>query len=63
MWENVKGLLDKISSYYSVVIDKGGCHENCFCHIFRYILSGPNSTFKHFINITKDECDTGIDIE
>ena len=45
----MKVLLDDISSNYSILIDKGELHEEYNRHVFRDILSGPNSTFNCFI--------------
>ena len=39
---NVKDLLDDMSKNYSIIIDKGECHEDHGCNIFMDILSGPN---------------------
>ena len=39
---NVKDLLDFMSSNYSIIIDKGERHEDYVRHIFRDPLSGPN---------------------
>ena len=38
---NEKDLLDYMSSYYSIIIDKGEHHDDYFRHIFRSLLSGP----------------------
>ena len=38
-----------MSSNYSIGLDKGQRHEDYVRHIFRYLLSGPNSTFNFFI--------------
>ena len=46
---NVKDLLDDMSSNYSIIIDKGEHHEDYVRRILRYILAGPNSTFNCFI--------------
>ena len=46
---NVKDLIDEMSSNYTIIIDKGGHHEDYFFHIFRVIFSGPNTTFNSFI--------------
>ena len=51
---NVKELLDDMFSNYSIVIDKVERHEDCIGHIFRDILSGPNSTLNHSIESTKE---------
>ena len=56
---NVKELLNNVSSNYSIVIDKGEHDEDYVGHIYRDIFSGPNSTFKNFIESTKDDCYTG----
>ena len=49
-------------SNYSIILDKGESHEYFVCHIFRAILSGPNLTFNHFIEISKDYWDIGTDV-
>ena len=51
-----------MSSNYSVIIDKRELHEDYNRHIFRSILSGPNLTFNHFIEISKDYWDIGTDV-
>ena len=53
---NVKDLLDDMSSNYSIIINKVELHEDYVSHIFRDLLSGPNSTFNCFIKMTKDGC-------
>ena len=58
---NVKDLFDEMSSNYSIIIDKGEHSEDYVCHIFRDLLSGPNSTFKRFIESNKDDWDTVIE--
>ena len=56
---NVKYLLGEMSSNQSIIIDKGEHHDDYVRHIFRYILSGPNSTFNFLIERTKYDWDTG----
>ena len=48
-----------MSSNYSIIIDKLECHADYGRHIFRDILSRPNSTFNCFMKRTKDDWDTG----
>ena len=60
-FNNVKYIIDDMSSKYTIIIDKGECHEDYVWHIFRALLSGPNSTFNCFIEIKKDDWDTGLD--
>ena len=55
---NVKYLLDDMFSNYQIIIDKWEQHGDYVRHIFRDILSGPNSTFNSFIERTKDYCYT-----
>ena len=55
---NVKDLLDKIPSNYSIIIDEGKRHEDYVRQIFRDLLSGKNSTINSFIESTKDDWDT-----
>ena len=43
-------------------LTKGGCHDDYVCHIFRAVLSGPNPTFKLFIERIKDERDNGTEV-
>ena len=38
---NVKYLLDDMSSNYSIIIDKGEFREDYVIHILRALLSGP----------------------
>ena len=49
-------------SNYSIITDKGEHHETYVRHIFRFFLSGPNSTFNIFIESTKDDLDTGTEV-
>ena len=51
-----------MSSNYSIIVDKGEIHEGYFCHIFKALFLGPNSTFNHFIENTKDDWDTGTEV-
>ena len=51
-----------MSSNYSIILDKGERHEYYVRHIFRDILSGPNSTLKYFIKISKDYWDTVTEV-
>ena len=60
--KNVKDILDYVSPNYTIIIDKGERHEYYVSHIFRFILSGINSSFDSFISITKDDWDTGTEI-
>ena len=46
---NVKYLLDDMSSNYYIIIDKVEHHEDDVIHIYRNILSVPNSTFIRLI--------------
>ena len=57
---NIKYILDKMSSNLNMIIYKGDCHEYYVWHIFRVLLSGPKSTLNIFIEITKGDWDTGI---
>ena len=50
---NIKEILDCMSSNYSINIDTGECHEDYFRRIFRDPLTGPNSTFDFLIKIVK----------
>ena len=38
---------------YTTIINKGELHEDYVHHLFRYSLSGQNSTFNILIEITK----------
>ena len=42
--KNVKDLVGDMSSNYTIIIDMVGLHEDYVCHLFRALLSGPNST-------------------
>ena len=55
---NIKYLLDDMYSNYSIIIDKGELHKDYVRHIFRNILSGPNSIFNRFIERAKDDWET-----
>ena len=46
---NLKDLLEYMSSNYSIVVDKGEQHEGYIIHIFRGVFSGPNSTINNLI--------------
>ena len=59
---NVKYLLDDMSSNYSIIIDKGELPKDYVFHIFRYLLSGTNSISNIFIERTKDGWDTGTEV-
>ena len=59
---NVKKLLDDMSSNCFIIIDGVECHEDYVRYIFRALLSGPNSTFNNFIWSTKDDWDTGREV-
>ena len=50
---NIKDLLDDMSSNYSIIIDKREFHADYVRHIFRALLSVPNSTFNSFIERNK----------
>ena len=47
-----------MSSNYSIIIDKIERHEDYIRQIFRALLSGKNSTFDRFIEITKNYWNT-----
>ena len=55
---DLKDLLDDISSNYSIILDKGERHDDYVIHIFRALLSGPSSNFNHCFKTTKDNWDT-----
>ena len=59
---NVKYLLDDMSSNYYIIIDKVEHHEYYVIHIFRALFSGPNSTCNRLIEIMKDDWDTVIEV-
>ena len=59
---NVKDLLDDMSSNYSIIIDKRECHEDFVRQIFRALFTGPNSTFNRFIQRTKDDWYMGEEV-
>ena len=59
---NVKDLHNDMSSNYSIIVDKGERCEDYVRHIFRALLSYPNSNFNHSIEINKDDWDTGIEV-
>ena len=56
--KNANGILDDVSTNKKIIIDKGERHEDCVCNLFRVILSGPNSTFNDFIEITNYDWET-----
>ena len=49
-------------SNYSIIIDKGECHEYYVHHNFRDIFSWPKSTFNHFVVILKDYWETVTEV-
>ena len=51
-----------MSPNYSIIIDKGETHKYYFHHIFRAILSGPNSTFNTHIEIMNYDWDTKTEV-
>ena len=55
---NVKDLLDDIFSNYSIIMDKGECHEDYVRQIFRAILLGKNVTLNRLIEMTNVDWDT-----
>ena len=48
---NVKYIPGDIFSNYTIIIDQRELHEDSFSHLYRDILSGPNSTLNGFISI------------
>ena len=47
---NVKDILDEVSSYFTIIIDKGRTQWGlCLPYIQRDIFPFPNSTFNSFI--------------
>ena len=52
---NVKYILDHMSSNYSSILDKGERHENYVRHIYRDIFWGKNSTSNCFVESYKDD--------
>ena len=56
--ENIKDLLDDMSSNYSINIDTGERHEDYVRHIFRDLLTGTDATFDYFIERTKEYWET-----
>ena len=59
---NVKYLLEDMTFNYTIITDKVGRRDDYVCHTFRDILSGPDQTFYHFIEIIKYFWDTGSEI-
>ena len=59
---NIKYIIDDMSSNYSIIVDRGELHEDYVSHIFRSLLLDPNSTFNSFIKRTKDDWETGTDV-
>ena len=55
---NIKDLLDDMSSNYSINIYTGERHEGYVRRIFRDLLTGTDSTFGCFIERTKDYWET-----
>ena len=55
---NVKDLLDVMSSNDSNIIDKIECHDDYVILIFIDLLSVPNSTFNSIIEKNEDNWDT-----
>ena len=59
---NVKDLLDDLPSNYSMIIYKVEYHEDYGRHVFRVILSGPNSNSNCFSERTKVDWYTGTEV-
>ena len=59
---NIKDLLDDMSSNYSINIYTGERHEGYVRLIFTDLLKGPDSSFDFFIEITKYYCETGREV-
>ena len=47
---------------YSIILDKGELYDDYVRHIYRALLSGPNSTFNCFIGSSKDDWDIGTEV-
>ena len=60
---DVKDLIYDMSLNYSIVIDKEELNEDYVRHIFRDILSGPNSNLNYFIERTKNDWDTVTEVQ
>ena len=45
-----------------LIIDKGELRKDYVCHIFRYILSSPKSTYNCFIYIKNGDWDIGTEV-
>ena len=55
---NIKDLLDDMSSNYSINVDTGERHEDYVRRIFRDLLTGTDSTFGCSIERAKDYWET-----
>ena len=51
-----------MSSNYSIILDKGERHEDHVRHIFRYLFSGPNSTYNRFLERSKYDWDAETEV-
>ena len=61
--DNVKYLINKMSSNYFIIIDKLELRKDYVCHIFIDILSGANSDFNSFVEKTKDDWGIGTEVQ
>ena len=59
---NVNDLLNNMSGNYTTILQKGVTHEDYVRHLFRALLSGPNSSLNCYIERCKDDWDTGADV-
>ena len=49
----------KLSDNYTIIINKGGFHEDYLHDIFRALLSVTNTNFNPLIEISKDDLEIG----
>jgi hypothetical protein len=61
--ENVADMLDHMNDIYLEILKSSGSHEDFLMDIFTALLTSKNEVFKAFIQRSKDDWETGTDIE
>jgi hypothetical protein len=61
--DNVADMLDHMNETYLEILKSSGSHEDFLMDIFNALLTSKNDVFKAFIQRSKDDWETGEDIE
>jgi hypothetical protein len=61
--ENVADMLDHMNDIYLEILKSSGSHEDFLMDIFNALLTSKNEVFKSFIQRSKDDWETGSNIE